>query len=148
MQVLHSFWDTESLYIWAESSALPLSSAGKSGNRKKQHLPQPHPFALPCPELKDLLTHSFPWSSESVRMEVLSLRLPASISGPLPSPWLLRDDYQSEKPSQLGTYFVPVLGLAPDIALDILLELPTNPPPGIAYADSLLFWSQLALFSL
>ena len=36
----------------------------------------------------------------------------------------------------------------PDLALDLLLELPTNPPQGIAYADSLLFWSQLALFSL
>ncbi len=148
MQVLHSLWDTETLYIWAESSALPLSSAGKSGNHKKQHPPQPHPFALPGIELKDLLMHSFPWIGECVRVEALSLRLPASISGPLASPWLLREDYQSEKPSQLGTFSVPALGLEIRFALDLLLELPTTPPQGIAYADSLLFWSQLALFSL
>jgi SNF2 family DNA or RNA helicase len=150
MQVLHSLWDTETFYIWAESSALPLTSAGKSDGRKKKHQSSSHshPFALPDQELKDLLMHSVPWSGDGCREETLFLRLPASISGPLPSPWLLREDYLSEKPSLLGTYSVPALGLAPDLAIDLLLDLPTNPSQGIAYADSLLFWSQLALFSL
>jgi SNF2 family DNA or RNA helicase len=148
MQVLHSLWDTETLYIWAESSALPLRSAGKSDRRKKQNPPQPHPFALPGAELKDILVKSLPWSGDGSRLEALSLRLPALISGPLPSPWLLREDYQSEKPSRLGAYSVPALGFPPGQAIDLMLDMPIHPPAGIAYADSLLFWSQLALFSL
>ncbi|OPY55225.1 MAG: ATP-dependent helicase HepA [Methanosaeta sp. PtaU1.Bin112] len=148
MQVLHSLWDTETLYIWAESSALPLCLAGKSGHRKRQNRPQPHPFALPVGELKDLLMNTVSWSGDCSRVEALSLRLPALISGPLPSPWLLREDYQSEKPSQLSAYSVPALGLAPGPALDLMLELPVHQPPGIAYADSMFFWSRLALFSL
>ncbi|MDD4446841.1 MAG: DEAD/DEAH box helicase [Methanothrix sp.] len=148
MQVLHSLWDRETLYIWAESSDLPISSVDKPGNRKKHHPPQPHPFATPSHELKDLLMHSFSWSGECVRVETLSLRLPAINSGPFPSPWLLREDYQSEKPSQLGSYSVPALGQEIRFALDLLLDLPPNPPLGAAYADSLRFWSQLALFSL
>ena len=95
MHVLHSLWDTETFYIWAESSALPLSSAGKSGNRKKQH-PSSHPFALPSIELKELLMQIFPWSGEGCRVEEPALLLPSGKSGPLPSPWLLREDYISE----------------------------------------------------
>jgi len=147
MQVLHSLWDTETFYIWAESSALPLSSAGKSDNRKKKH-PSSHPFALPGLELKDLLQDIIPWSGEGCRVEEPALLLPASKSGPLPSPWLLCEDYLSEKPSLLGAYSVPALGLAPGSAFDLLLDMPTHPPSGTAYADSLLFWSQLALLSL
>lgn len=92
--------------------------------------------------------NSFSRSGDGSRMEALSLRLPAIISGPLPSPWLLREDYQSEKPSRLKVYSVPALGFATGPAIDLMLELPVHPPAGIAYADSMLFWSQLALFSL
>ena len=147
MQVLHSLWDTETFYLWAESSALPLSSAGKSGNRKKQH-PSSHPFALPGIELKGLLSQFFPWSGDGCRVEEPALLLPSGKSGPLPSPWLLREDYISEKPSLLVSYLVPALGLAPGSAFDLLLDMPTHPPQGIAYADSMLFWSDLVLFSL
>ncbi|MEI6104384.1 MAG: hypothetical protein WCP70_10605 [Methanothrix sp.] len=47
MQVLHSLWDTETFYIWAESSALPLSVGKSDGRRKKHPSAHPHPFALP-----------------------------------------------------------------------------------------------------
>jgi len=40
------------------------------------------------------------------------------------------------------------LGYAPGFALDLILELPTYPPQGTAYADSMPFWSELVLFSL
>lgn len=147
MQVLHSIWDTETFYIWAESSALPLASVSRSDRRKKQH-PSSHPFALSGIGLKDLLHETFPWSGDRCRVEELTLRLPSGKSGPLPSPWLLREDCLSEKPSLLGAYAIPALGLAPGSALDLLMELPTHPPQGTAYADSILFWSQLALLSL
>ena len=149
MQVLHSIWDTETFYIWAESSALPLLSAGKSDGRRKKHPSSHlHPFALPGVDLKKLFSQILPWDGNGCRVDALSLLLPADISGPLPSPWLLREDYLSEKPSLLGTFSVPVLALKPGPAIDLLLELPTDPPFGTAYANSLLFWSQLALFSL
>ena len=69
MQVFHSLWDTETFYIWAESSALPLTSAAGSG-RKKQH-PLPHPFALPDVVLKGLLRETFPCSGDGCRAEEL-----------------------------------------------------------------------------
>jgi len=133
MQVLHSLWDTQTPYIWAESSALPLSYAGRSGIRNnKYQLSHPHPFALSGLEIKDILMQIFPRSRNGCQVETLSLRLPASVLGPLPSPWLLREDYLSEKPSRLGTYSVPALALASGLALDLLLELPTPPPQGTA----------------
>jgi len=147
MQVLHSLWDTETFYIWAESSALLLASAGKSDSRKKKHPPS-HPFAMPGIELEDLLFETFSWKGDGCRVEEPALRLPSGKSGPFPSPWLLSEDYLSEKPSLLGVYSVPALGLKAGCALDLLLKLPTHPPQGTAYADSLLFWSELALFSL
>ena len=146
MQVFHSLWDTETFYIWAESSALPLTSAAGSG-RKKQH-PLPHPFALPDVVLKGLLGETFPCSGDGCRAEALTLRLPCVKSGPLPSPWLLREDYISEKPSLLGACTVPALGLEASSALDLLMHMPTHPPQGTAYADSMLFWSELAFLSL
>jgi SNF2 family DNA or RNA helicase len=146
MHVLHSLWDTETFFIWAESSALPLTSADRSDIRK-QH-PLPHPFAFPDTQLKALLRGAFPGSGEGFRLESLTLLLPAINSGPLPSPWLLREDCISERPSLLGAYAVPALGLQASSALDLLLDLPTHPPQGSAYADSMLFWSELALLSL
>ena len=117
-------------------------------SRKKHPSSHLHPFALSGVELKKLFSQFLPEEGDGCRVEALSLRLPAGIFGPLPSPWLLREDYLSEKPSLLGTYSVPALALEPGAALDLLLELPTHPPSGTAYAASLLFWSQLALFSL
>ena len=148
MQVLHSIWDTETFYIWAESSALPISIGKSDGRRKKHPSFHPHPFTLPGLDLKKLFSQILPKEGDVCRVDALSLLLPAGISGPLPSPWLLREDYLSEKPSLLGTFSVPVLALEPGPAFDLLLELPTDPPFGTAYANSLLFWSQLALFSL
>lgn len=147
MQVLHSIWDTETFHMWAESSALPLSSAGRSDSRKEPH-PSSHPFALPGIELKDLLSKAFHRKDDVCRAEELPIRLPSGKSGPIPSPWLLREDCIPEKPSLLGDCKVPALGMELRFALDLLLDMPVHPPQGTAYADSMLFWSELALFSL
>jgi hypothetical protein len=102
MQVLHSLWDTKAFYIWAESSALPQPSAGSPDDRNRKH-----PFALPGRELRDHLSKTF--RLDGSRLETLVLRLPSGKSGPLPSPWLLREDFVSEKPSSLGDCTVPAL---------------------------------------
>jgi SNF2 family DNA or RNA helicase len=145
MKVLHFLWDTKIFYIWAESSALPLTFADSSDNRDKKH-PLPHPFALPGRELRDHFSE--PFRLDGCRLDTLVLRLPSGKDGPLPSPWLLREDFVFEKPSTLGECTVPALAFQPCSALDLLLDMPVHPPQGTAYADSMLFWSRLALFSL
>jgi len=152
MHVLHSLWDTKSFYLWAESSALPLTSAAPRNRSKKSPPPEsashpsPHPFALPPTDLSEHIHKIFP--SNGAQAQTLVLRLPGGRADPLPSPWLLREDYVPEKPSCIVNCTVPVLAYDPGPALDLLLDLPVHPPPGTAFADSMLFWSQLALLSL
>jgi SNF2 family DNA or RNA helicase len=143
MQVLHSLWNTKTFYIWAESSALSLVSAS-SGDRAKK--PMPHPFALPREELKNHLSKIIHLDGNNT--EMLVLRLPSGKAGPIPSPWLLSEDYVSEKALGLIDCTVPAVAIKPAMASDLLLDMPVHPPPATAYADSMLFWSKLALFSL
>ena len=150
MLVFHSLWDAEKFYIWAESSLLPLSTrrTGKAGNKQAR----PHPFALEGSDLSYSLFQAFPeikdMIHDRVEIQTLHLRLPAGSVEPLPSPWLLRDDFMPEKPSYLADCTVSALALDPGQAADLLLDLPLQPQPATAYADSMRFWSQLTLFSL
>jgi len=43
---------------------------------------------------------------------------------------------------------ITTLALKPDLALDLLLGMPLQLPDGLILADSMRFWSKLALFSL
>ena len=143
MYVLHSLWDTEAFYIWAESSALPLVNQGYSVS--SEGIPA-HPFSLPGKELKTQISRAFHLNGAKTR--ALILRIPSGKNGPLPSPWLLREDYISQKPAGLIECAVDVLALAPDLAAKFLLDLPIHPLKGVVYADSMRFWSRLALYSL
>ena len=67
---------------------------------------------------------------------------------PLPSPWLLREDYVPQKAVGLVDCTITTLALKPDLALDLLLDMPLQLQDGLILADSMLFWSKLALFSL
>lgn len=150
MLVFHSLWDAEKFYIWAESSLLPLSTRrkGKAGDKQAR----PHPFALAGSDLSHSLLQAFPEIKDrihgQVKIQTLRLRLPAGSVEPLPSPWLLRDDFMPEKPSSLADCTVFALALELGQAADLLLDLPLQPRPATAYAESMRFWSQLSLFSL
>jgi len=145
MQVLHSLWDTETFHIWSESSALPLVPATQNKQLKK---PLPHPFALTGTELKQHL--SGPFQQDGSDIGALTLQLPSGKTGlgPLPSPWLLREDYVPQKPIGLIDCTITTLALKPDMALDLLLGMPLQKQEGLILADSMLFWLKLALFSL
>jgi SNF2 family DNA or RNA helicase len=147
MQVFHSLWDSDSetFFIWAESSDLPLSSSSGPDNGKEKP-PQPHPIAQVASDQSDRLFQIFP--SYGGRAQTLKICLPSGKSGPLPSPWLLREDYVPEKPTSLIECTVPALAFDSGTAVDLLLDMPLHPPPGTVHADSMLFWSELALFSL
>ena len=149
MLVIHSLWDTQRFCVWAESSTLPLTAAKTKRGRGRPRLdpaPKPHPFALPGPALSDQLPQSFAGAGPEATS--IALFFPSGKSGPLPSPHLLRDDPLPATASGLGKWTVEALAYPPSSAFDLLLALPARPPPGIAYAGSLEFWSRLAFFTL
>lgn len=143
MQVLHSLWDTKTFYIWAESSALPLIIQGSDCRTER---PLPHPFSLPGKELKKHISETL--HLDGSKTETLYLKLPSGKNGPLPSPWLIQEDYVSDKAVGLTDCTVTALAFKPDMAINLLLDMPVHPPQGTAHADSMLFWSKLAMFSL
>jgi len=58
MQVLHALWGNAAsgkLYLWAESSTLPLSAPAHRGRKPKKPKPRAHPFTLARDELKEAI---------------------------------------------------------------------------------------------
>jgi SNF2 family DNA or RNA helicase len=145
MLVFHSIWDRNSFYVWAESSERPVTASERL-ERRPRLSPGHHPFSLPGGELRDRLPEIF----GGAVVERISIRLPSTQKGPLPSPWLLLDldNPVSEKAAGLGDWVVEALAFGPCPAFDLLAELPAHPLPGIAFASSIRFWSDLAMFSL
>ena len=81
----------------------------------------------------------------------LCLLLPSIGEGPQCSPHLLRaddDDAASGRPDRLHPWIVPVAGLDPIDALEVLLGLPRGDEPGIAVGDSLRFLAEAAKLAL
>ncbi|MFB3764311.1 MAG: DEAD/DEAH box helicase [Methanotrichaceae archaeon] len=144
MQVIHSIWDTERFYIWAESSELAqayLNSSKKRDESKSNH----HPFAF--------LDNELYWLPEifdgiSLKTRIITLRLPSNKKVPVPSPWLLLDNPITDKATSVKEWTVDALVFDPGIAFGLLIDLPTSPPSGLAFAASLRFWSDLAMFTL
>ncbi|MDF0591835.1 DEAD/DEAH box helicase [Candidatus Methanocrinis natronophilus] len=145
MLVLHGIWDRSSFHLWAESSALPAAVKPSRGRVSKTK-PRPHPFAVPKDMLTDEMTAIFGMTPSGAGTIVC--RLPATKKGPLPSPGLIRDDRIDEEPSGLSPWFIDALAFDPLSALHTLLDLPVHPPPGIAFAGSLEFWTTAARFAL
>lgn len=87
----------------------------------------------------------------------LHLRLPSSEDGPQHSPQLLRGDEEQRDATAklLDPWVVPVIALAPAVALDLLLALPTAgydndalQPAGVAFGDSLRFLAEAGKLAL
>ena len=151
MIVLHAIWDPYSgaLHIWAESSDLPLEAPKRRGRPPKRPKPRPHPFALDSSSLGEALGGLAGNSMvASARSGMLTLRLPSSSKGPLPSPQLILEERPDERPTGLAPWQVTTLALDPQATLDLLLDLPQRPPPGAAVGDSLRFWSEAAKLAL
>ena len=66
----------------------------------------------------------------------------------MPSPWLLLEDCAARKASGLGDWTVEALAYEPAQAFDLLVDLPTDLPPGTVFGNSIRFWSDLATLSL
>jgi SNF2 family DNA or RNA helicase len=146
MLVLHASWDAVKLHIWAESSVLPLNAERIRGRPPKRPKPRPHPFTLPGDELYEEITSIFGEVPSSI--DPISFFLPSAKKGPLPSPWLIREDHITEKAAGLLVWKIDTLAFDPLPAFNLLNDMPAHPPHGFAMADSLRFWMEAASLSL
>ncbi|WP_305787754.1 DEAD/DEAH box helicase [Symbioplanes lichenis] len=122
MLVVHGVWIAgESvpgrLALWAEDPARPLTTTSRARSR-------PHPFAAPADELAAVLAGA----SDDLRAALaeaqpveLTLDLPSSAQGPVPSPETGSDG--SPRGLRLTAWEVPALTVAGDDALNALSAL-------------------------
>jgi SNF2 family DNA or RNA helicase len=150
MIVLHALWHNlfpGKLHIWGESSSLPVST--KRGGRPAGRQPGQHPFTLSHETLMEAIGElAGSLLLKSAATDTLTLRLPSSAKGPLPSPQLVLEDESIDlKATGLKPWHVSTLTLAPAPALDFLLALPNNAPRAVAFGSSLRYWAEAAEFS-
>ncbi len=150
MIVLHALWHNlfpGKLHIWGESSG--LSVAPKRGGRPAERTPGRHPFALSHDTLMEAVGElAGSLLLKSAATDTLTLRLPSSAKGPLPSPQLVLEDESIDlKATGLKPWHVSTLTLAPAPTLDFLLALPNNAPRAVAFGSSLRYWAEAAEFS-
>jgi SNF2 family DNA or RNA helicase len=151
MIVLHAIWDNagaEKLSIWGESSHRSVTTA-RRGSKQAGEKARPHPFALSHDLLREALgALTGGLLVKSANDGSLTLRLPATAKGPLPSPELVLEEAGDARQGiELKRWEVPALLLDASLALDALLALPGNPPRGVTYGSSLRFWIEVARFS-
>jgi SNF2 family DNA or RNA helicase/intein/homing endonuclease len=150
--VLHAIWDhleTSKLHVWAETSSLTITAPKRSARQLQRQQPPQHPFTL----AHDLLLEAVGELSgtlfvESAGSGTLTVHLPSTPKGPLPSPELILETESSDlKAIEFKPWQVSTLTFDPGLALDFLLSLPNNPPHGLAFGSSLRFWATVAKFS-
>jgi SNF2 family DNA or RNA helicase len=151
MIVLHTIWhnlEPGKLHIWAESSSLPITVPRRTARSEKQ-TPQQHPFTLAYDALMEAIGElAGSLLVKSAASDILTLRLPSTTRGPMPSPELVLEDENIElKATAFKPWHMPTLTLEPHLALDFLLSLPSNPPRAVAFGSSLRFWTEAAQFS-
>ena len=159
MQVLHAVWANDRLNLWAESSVLPLCATKRRGRQPKKPKPKAHPFALHGDELRGIIRNIYEptllksadhFDETLLKYETKTLLLPSTLKGPLPSPWLIREeDYSAEKATELVGWDIETVTFEDCyLAFDFVLGLPERPPHGIAFSSSLRFWVEVARLSL
>ncbi len=153
MIVLHAIWDNTAsgtLHLWGESSALVSTPALQLEDKAGREHDKFHPFSPSHAMLQDEVTHLLvhvPRSEDQA--DTLALRLPTSSNRPLPSPELLLDEsVKLTTKKTLKWWHVETCNFAARAALEFLLELPAEPPLGIAFGDSLRFWVKAAKLAL
>ena len=151
MIVLHATWDnadSAQLHIWAESSHLPLTASKRAGRAGTGQKPQEHPFALEREALREALGElAGSLLARAAGPGALTLTLPSSAKGPIPSPELILEEEQEMQAREFKMWHIPTLTLDANAARDFLLELPSSAPHGMAFGAALRFWATAASFS-
>jgi non-specific serine/threonine protein kinase len=154
--VIHGWWSSAGLSLWAEDATAPLEPPRRPGRRPRV---LDHPYALAADELAKVLDVDIDLEAE-VRA---TLTLPSAGKGPAASPEaqaahaaLGRDGSLAQSGDQSGLWRVPVIRLDPDAALALLLAAEqgeSGSPPfleesGLAsFGGDLKFLSRLASFA-
>ncbi|GAA4219299.1 superfamily II DNA or RNA helicase [Streptosporangium album] len=131
MLVVHGAWVDGRLGVWAEDTALAPGSASRATFR-------PHPFAAPVAALGAVLPASASRSPAAAEERELTILLPGSVRGPLPSPESgLARSARSSQSSRISAWRVPALLLHPAGALALLdsLSRPDAEPYGLGPED-------------
>ncbi|HLZ55602.1 MAG TPA: DEAD/DEAH box helicase [Ktedonosporobacter sp.] len=145
MIVLHAIWDNRvegKLHVWAESSSQSTTSQKRAGKASKAKKPLLHPLALAYEPLREAVgSYADSLLAQSASSDKLTLCLPSSAKGPLPSPELILEQV-SDEPQNVKFAQWDMVTLAFDLgaALDLLLKLPAHAPHGVAYGSSLRYW--------
>ena len=137
MLVVHGGWVPGTdrpgvLALWAEEPAKPLASTSRARQR-------PHPFAESAESLRAVLTESSDDLRDALAKAVagsLSLHLPSTARGPLPSPETGAEP--AGRGVRLAPWTVPVLLVPGDAALAALGALADPDPAGSWLAGSAL----------
>ncbi len=152
MIVLHAIWDhreSGKLHVWAETSSLVITAPKRTTRQPQKQKPQRHPFTLAHDLLKETVAGlSETLLVESMGSDTLTIRLPSTSRGPLPSPELILEmESEDLEATEFKPWDICTLTLDPDLALDFLFSLPNNPPHSLAFGSSLRFWTTAAKFS-
>jgi superfamily II DNA or RNA helicase len=149
MRVLHGIWEHGGLCLWAEGSGLPQIQDPSQG-------PAPHPFAVPAAELADLLEPVTDFVRKADGAHAVLL-LPTRDGMPLASPELAEvsspelAEVSSAKrgKSELTTWLLPVLIVAPAAALSVLTVLDEvgADDPGFVLGASIPYLAATARFA-
>jgi hypothetical protein len=146
--VLHACWSQPTLRVWGESSRKRLGIKRRPAHRPAGS-PWPHPFAADWNALHDALTSVGLRGGKASTRHDLALHLPSNTRAPQPSP-PARGFESAEAGEAAGSalWTVPAEALATGDALDFLLGLPAEPPPGVALGDSLRGLAEAAKLAL
>ncbi len=152
MIVLHALWHTHEsgkLHLWAETSKMAKTNAGRTTKQTDTQRPRLHPFALTRDDLVEV-AGEMPddLHIQNVETDTLTVRLPSTTKEPLPSPELILSQPGDTTQAEFRWWYMVTAALHAGNALDFLLTLPDRPPAGIAFGSDLRFWIEAARFCL
>jgi hypothetical protein len=145
MQVLHTHWHTPAdptdpggLMFWLENGDTPQPPRLRGRIGKK---PKPHPFCA-APQDAWAVLHHFGAGARTEQLDIVSLWLPTTRTGPLPSPQLLHDWELVDTPATLAPWQVTGAIAAPLAGFILLnrLSAAESLPPGLALGDDTRYW--------
>ncbi len=151
MLVLHAHWaaprkpeQSGGFLFWAEDSDCPQPTL-QHGRLPQKPRAKAHPYLAASDTLKPLLR------KEEARRESLTLSLPSTRSGPLPSPGLAHNwDLDRDTRPFLAPWQVNGVWLSPPDALPLLLDLPLLElrNRGLALSEDARYWRIAATMAL
>ncbi len=153
--VLHLHWrlandadERARFLIWAEDSAAPPPKRQR-GRRPEHPAPRPHPFALEDQSLIRSQLQRFDEALITQGSERFLLQLPATRTGPLPSPHLPQDWDLDMKDVRLEPWIIQGTRVPFVSILDILRSTIDCDCPGhLILGDDLLYWHKALVLAL